>query len=258
MTNLVAGAIHLGSEAPAGALRIKWGMELCELAIDQGCQLVVFPELAWSDYAFLSHNGVTEEELEIYASATAALRQLAKQAGVTMVIPALPSAADNGFYNGAEVIGVDGSTLAIAHKNGLPSGPGVDETTLFQRGLGWCCVSTLGTKVGVLICFDRRDPDHWRALRAAGAEVIAVMIAGRGDDREGMSLAELRVYSRLVGVHSVVASRAGTEVASGQEVSHEAISCVIGPDGSLLKGPLTSGASAVVVAKISLPFHDLP
>ncbi|MDQ2729484.1 MAG: carbon-nitrogen hydrolase family protein, partial [Actinomycetota bacterium] len=251
MSGLMVGAVHLANDAPPGPERVRLAASLIGAAAGDGCRLAVLPELAWSNLAVLQHRGITAADEAVYREALATLGGTARSTGCAVVAPMILPAPPGGHGNGAVVLDEFGEVAGTARKHRLPAGPGLDETAVFAPGQDWCVASLHAAQVGVLVCADRRDPDHWRALASMGASVVAVLVAGSGGDAAGMVLAELRTYSRLAGVGAVFACRAGTDTADGAEAVHHAASCVVGADGTVLAGPLTSEASGVAMAALA-------
>jgi len=252
LTRLVVGAVHLGNESAPGIERVRFALRLLERAAEQGCTLAVLPELAWSNLATLNLRGLTEAEVMIYDEAVKALRQFARHRGCCLVAPILPPAPGGGHYNGAVVIDQDGCVSGVAHKHTLPSGPGFDEAAIFVPGSGWLVAQLAQFRLGILVCADRREPDHWRALADQGADTVAVLMAGLGNDVAGMVLAELRTYARLARLHAVMACRAGEDTEGGFSTAHHAESCVVTSDGSMLGPPLTTDRSDLFLATLEV------
>jgi predicted amidohydrolase len=250
MSGLVVGAVHLANDTSPGADRVELAARLVESAAADGCRLAVLPELAWSNLATMELNGITSADESVYAEAVATLAAVAMSTRCAIVAPMIIPGPRSGHGNGAVVIDEQGTVVGTARKRRLPTGPGLDEAALFSPGKDWCVLPVASTRLGVLICADRRDPDAWRDLASRGAKVVAVLVAGSGDDVEGMVLAELRTYARLAGVDAVFACRAGTDVDRGCSAVHHAGSCVVGADGTVLAGPLGSADSGLALATL--------
>lgn len=80
----------------------------------------------------------------------------------------------------------------VARKVHLPAADdpvdGYDEADHFVPG-DWIGVHDTGVgTLGVLVCYDRRFPEAWRTMRALGADVVAVCVAGPGGNPKGSSL----------------------------------------------------------------------
>ena len=146
-------------------------------------QLVVLPECC------LLFGGEESQQLQYAVDAETsplkqALAQLAAQYGVVMVAGSIPIlAADGRVYNRCYVFDSDGSILGQYDKLHLFDVEVTDgtkqyrESDAFCPGDHICVVDTPMGKLGLAICYDIRFADLFRAMREAGAELIAVPAA---------------------------------------------------------------------------------
>jgi N-carbamoylputrescine amidase len=148
---------------------------------------------------------------------------------------------------GAIVAAEDGRGTAwpFAAKLHLPPARAYGERDHFAPGPAPVVHRWRGLTLGALICFDRRFPECWRALRHLGADIILVPVGGPGGDAPGLFGAELRTHAKANGVAVLAACREGEERVDGATVRHEGESCAIGPDGAFLSA---SRSDALVVA----------
>src|SRR5260370_8883781 len=108
--------------------------------------------------------------------------------------------------------------------------PGSDQPAHFTAG-DWLGVPSLrGYRLGVLVCYDRRFPEPWGELRALGADLVAVPVAGSGGDSVEFFHAELRTHARENGVFAIAANKVGVEWGGGHPIDNFAESCVVAPD----------------------------
>jgi beta-ureidopropionase len=148
---------------------------LIEAAANQNVQMLGFQELMtgpyfapsqdtrWYDLAECANTGPT----------VSAMRKVAKQTGMVLVVPLYEEAMSGLYYNTAVVIDADGEILGKYRKTHLPQVAGFWEKFFFRPGnLGYPVFNTRYGKLGVMICYDRHFPEVARALGLAGAEVV--------------------------------------------------------------------------------------
>jgi N-carbamoylputrescine amidase len=126
----------------------------------------------------------------------------------------------------------------VARKLHLPVGddppPGYDEAAHFTPGDALHVVRVGLWRVGVLVCYDRRFPECWRALRVAGADLVIVPVAGSGGDDMDFFIGELRTHARENGLAVVCANKVGDEFLDDVRIDNYGESCVIAADGAVL------------------------
>lgn len=225
-----------------------------------GAQLVALPELSMVPY-FASAPGGRYRAWAEPADGPLAARcaALAKECGVTLFVPFYEFDRSSGRYHNA-VLGFadNGEPLragAVARKLHLPVGddpaPGYDEAAHFTAGNALHVVRSGAWRIGVLVCYDRRFPECWRALRAAGADLVVVPVAGSGGDDMDFFIGELRTHARENCLAVVCANKAGDEFLDGVRIDNYGESCVIAADGTVLarrRGPQGAGIVTATLA----------
>lgn len=104
-----------------------------------------------------------------------------------------------------------------------------------------------GVRIAVLVCYDRRFPECWRAAAESGADCVAVLVAGPApDDPEGLFEAELMTHARANGVYAVSAARTGVETVTGRAVRHDGRTLAFDPHGRLLAEVPRDGRGALL------------
>jgi NAD+ synthase (glutamine-hydrolysing) len=189
-------------------------------AYKDGVHLLLTPELSICGYAaedlFLRPAFVKACEDAVQNLA----RRLAEFKGLTVVV-GHPSGTDQrtrsvtmpGRFNAASVLR-DGQVIATYAKRELPNYQVFDERRYFTPGEG-VCVFSVGpqdapVQVGLLICEDAWFEEPARLVKAAGAQMLAVINAspfhaGKGYEREAVMAERARstglplVYAHLVG-----------------------------------------------------------
>ena len=171
------------------AANIASARELVAEAAEERPDLVVLPEY----WAFFSN-----EREALHASAETfpdgpayrAMREMAKEHGVTLHGGSIAERRDGAVHNTTAVFGPDGAEIARYRKMhlfdvDLPDGTQVRESDLIARGSDVVTYACAGRTVGCSICYDLRFPELFRALRDAGADVIvlpAAFMLGTGKD----------------------------------------------------------------------------
>jgi predicted amidohydrolase len=258
------GAVQL----PGSGIDLRRNRDVALAAIHdaaaQGVELVVLPELCTTPY-FCA--GAPEEfrqwSVEISGELVAAFRAACRDLSVAAVVPFYERTAIGTFHNSAAVIGRDGELIVgrgfhgevrLARKMHLPmtqdGGVITDETAHFSpaEDLG---VFDLGTmRLGCLICYDRRFPECWRAMRALGADVVAVPVAGEGGDDAAFFIGELRTHAKENGVGIVCANKVGPESISGVGINNDGESCIISGDGTVLAHRAAAEGPGLVMAML--------
>ncbi|MBI3648668.1 MAG: carbon-nitrogen hydrolase [Actinobacteria bacterium] len=143
-------------------------------AASQGARVVVLPEL-FADRYFPQKMEQARYELAepVGGELTAALREMARANGVTLVGGLYERAREGLLYNTALCIGPDGEVLGRYRKVHIPHGPGYEEKFYFAPGdLGFTVADAPDLRVGLAICWDQWFPETGRALGLGGAELI--------------------------------------------------------------------------------------
>ncbi|MEX1167251.1 MAG: NAD+ synthase [Hydrogenophaga sp.] len=212
----------------------------------EGAQLLLTPELAICGYAaedlFLrpAFIAACDDALKMVCSETAGLK------GLTIVVghPARQalgtgrrerSVSVSALFNAASVL-VGGEIVQTYAKRELPNYQVFDERRYFVPGDSACVFDVIGSegepvRVGLLICEDAWFEAPAADLKAAGAELLAVINAspfhtGKGGERE----ATMRARAQAVGLPMVYAHIVGGQ----DEIVFEGRSFVLGADGALL------------------------
>lgn len=247
-----------------------WDLAPVTASIDEaaaaGAELIVLPELATTPYFCLATadrypswaRPVDAPELRVVAGQTERL-------GVVVVLPFFETDADGTPHNASVVFdrgrlvpGRDalGREHLVDEKVHLPVGteppPAFDEAAHFASGRSFNVHALDRFRLGTLICYDRRFPESWRMMRSLGADVVAVPVAGAGDDPEGFFVAELRTHARENGVFAVAASKVGHDVIAGTPIAHVGESCVVSPEGRVLAHRGPDEGPGIVLADVDL------
>lgn len=225
------------------ALNRRMLEEAITQAVKAGAQLVALPELALMPYFCAAPAGKYRHWAEsVQGESSVWCAELAQRLGCAILLPLYEHDSQNDCYHNT-VIGFDrqGKKLcngALARKLHLPVNdyppPGFDEAAHFTPGNELQTFEIEGWRCAVLICYDRRFPECWRALRQAGVELVIVPVAGSGGDDAAFFLGEPRTHAKENGLIVLCANKVGDEWLDGMVTDNYGESCVINADGTIL------------------------
>jgi beta-ureidopropionase len=257
-------AIVQSGETPADRGEAVDGLlALFEQAAGPDVDLVVFPELCTTPYfcgapddTYLSWaQTVPGPDTDRFAAAAKRLR--------TAVVFGLFEDAGDALYNSAVMIDADGRLVTgvdttgrvvpAYRKTSIPTNDlsPVDEKFFFARGTGPVVFDALGTRFGMLICYDRSFPEYWLASRVAGAEVMLVLVSSMGF-REGLFTQELQIRGLESQTWVVAPNRGGEETMDGRTTSYFGRSCVVSPVGELVEEAPPHESGHIIHATLDL------
>jgi len=134
-------------------------------AANANVDMLTLPELFLPGYDACVKGGDMPDESRV--------ADMCAKHGVALTI-GLPEQSGDRLYNASISFAADGSILARFRKVQL-FGPA--EAAIFTPGDQHVVFDYMGTRFGVLICYDVEFPEHVRALVKAGAKVILVPTA---------------------------------------------------------------------------------
>ena len=179
--NARVGLVQLRTpDTPAAAL--SHVAPLMRQAVAQGAELVATPEatnIVERDRGRLVPQLRTLEEDVVVAG----LRELAAELGVQVLIGSALVRRDEGrLANRSVLVGTDGAILATYDKIhmfdvDLPNGDRYRESAAYTPGEAAVTAVCKVGRLGLSVCYDVRFPALYRALAAAGAELITVPAA---------------------------------------------------------------------------------
>ena len=220
-----------------------------------GASVLVLPELfAWPYFAN-SDPKIWQEQAERQDGALVSwARTLAYKTRLTILMPLFLQ--DDAGYRRNAVLSVrpDADTIIVAQKMHFPPAHGArwSEADHFAPGESQLLVFDInGFAACVLICYDRRFPECWRAAREAGADIVFVPVAGPADEAPDFFAAELRTHARENGVWAVSACRAGTDLVDDVLIEHNGDTLIVAPDGEIVASLNQMQGHGVVCADIS-------
>lgn len=143
------------------------------LRVAPAAQLIVLPEL-W-DVGWPRFDQHAVEAAPLDTGPLTALGLVARERGCMIAAGSVSERTQRGLHNTAVVVGPEGVQLGWYRKRRLVT-PGSAEASVYDPGSAAPTVidSPLG-RIGLAIGWELRFPDHFTALRAAGAELFVVV-----------------------------------------------------------------------------------
>ena len=267
---LVAAAVQAAPVFLDRDATVDKATSLIAQAAAQGASLIAFPETfvptypdwvwrtrPWDDGPAAWYDRLLDQSVEIPGPATDKLAEAARAAGAYLSI-GVNERAGTTLYNTQLWLGPDG-TVAAAHRKLMPTGA---ERLVWGYGDG-STLPVLDTpigKLGGLICWENYMPLARYALYSQGID-IHVAPTWDNSDTWVPTMRHIAKEGRMhvIGVtfclrgSDVPADVPGRDELYGTDDDWLARgnSCIVGPDGDLLAGPLV-GEEGIVTAEIDL------
>ena len=153
---------------------LKRGLIAIDKASEQGAELAVFAELAFTRFFPQKHasGSVSHLSEKVPGPTTRAFMEKAKEHGMVIVIN-LFEEADNKTYDSSPVIDANGTLLGSTRMVHIADYDCFFEKDYYAPGdRGAPVYNTAVGKVGVAICYDRHYPEYMRSLAVDGAELV--------------------------------------------------------------------------------------
>jgi predicted amidohydrolase len=238
-------------------------LRLIEDAAAMGVRLLVFPEMALTTFFPRWHIDDEAEvagffDREMPGPETRVLFDASARLGVGLYLGYCEETEDGHRYN-TSILVEGGQIRGRYRKVHLPGNPVYDpelklqhlEPWYFEDGdLGFPVFPAFGTKVGMLICNDRRWPEPWRVLGLQGVELVCLGFNSPAQLPDAPEQNALRTFHHLVpmqaaayqnGTWIVATAKAGPE--EGCDMMGQ--SCVIAPSGEVVAISSTLGDELV-------------
>ncbi|HSC89621.1 MAG TPA: carbon-nitrogen hydrolase [Polyangiaceae bacterium] len=182
-------------------------VEFVREAAGRGARLVCLQELFASPYFCQT------EDPEAFAWAEAldgasvtALSEVARQLGITVLVPIFERRAPGLFHNSAVMVGPDGQRLGVYRKMHIPDDPQFMEKYYFTPGdLGFRAMNTPVGKVGTLICWDQWYPEAARLTALQGAQLLLypTAIGWLPSEKAAEGAAQLDAWKTMQRAHAI-------------------------------------------------------
>jgi N-carbamoylputrescine amidase len=242
-TTIALIQMHCGAEPEKNFAR---AIEFIRAAATKGAQIVCLPELFRSQYFCQSedHKNFDLAE-EVPGKTTAALADLAKEAGVVIIASLFEKRTAGVYHNTAAIIDADGTFLGKYRKMHIPDDPLYHEKFYFAPGdLGFRAWDTQRGKIGVCVCWDQWYPEAARLTALRGAEILfyPTAIGWHPSEKKEFGAAQHSAWETIQRGHAIangcyvaVANRVGHEApAGGAGIEFWGQSFVCGPDGEII------------------------
>ncbi len=237
MTSIKLAALQLGPPAADLGETLAAAGRLLGEAKAAGARIALLPELfAWPYFcaddperwraAAQPSNG----PVPVWAAQTARAMTMA------LLVPMFLAESVGRRSNAVLLAHPDGRIDIAARKIHLPpcGAQRYGEADHFQPGEPVVAVHEVaGLRLAVLICYDRRFPECWRAAREGGADLVCVPVAGPADEPADFFAAEMRTHARENGVYAFSASRCGADRVARQMVRSDGDSLLATPSGAI-------------------------
>jgi N-carbamoylputrescine amidase len=199
-------------------------------AARRGAKLVCLQELFASEYFCQSEDHAQFELAEPIPGPTSeAMAKLAKELGISIVVPLFERRAAGVYHNSLVVVGPSGEVLGQYRKMHIPDDPLFYEKFYFTPGdLGFVAVKTPESTVGPLICWDQWYPEAARLTTLRGAEILVypTAIGWHPSEKAEYGAAQLSAWQTIQRAHAIAN---GVFVVAVNRVGHE------GPKGGGLE-----------------------
>lgn len=242
--------VQTGPASPRRSENVERNLKLLD-RLKGRSDFVLFPELSTTKYwvagRFDPRRFADAEPLD--GPTVAAFAKKAREISSYVLLPFYEKGAVEGEYfssvvllspTGRVVEGVmpDGRRVKAYRKNHLSNERFrdlvIDEVSYMRPGTGFPVFPTKHGKVGVLVCRDRWFPESWRMLGLGGAELVFVPTASGGSLKD-LFIPSMRTWCRESQVFGAIANKVGRETAGGRSTDYFGLSCVVGPDASVVR-----------------------
>jgi len=191
-------------------------------AARKGAEVVCLPELYRSPYFCQKEDAALFDLAEpVPGPSTTRLSEVARKAGVAVVVPIFEKRAPGLYHNSAVVLDADGKTAGLYRKMHIPDDPAFYEKFYFAPGdLGFQAIETRFGKIGTLICWDQWYPEGARltALRGASVLFYPTAIGWHPSEKESHGAAQRDAWRTIQRGHAIAN---GCYVAAVNRVGHE-------------------------------------
>ena len=196
-------------------------------AARRGAQVVCLPELFRSPYFCQKEDHAFFDLAEpVPGPSTERLSEVARKAGVAVVVPVFEKRAVGLYHNSAAILDADGKLAGLYRKMHIPDDPAFYEKFYFAPGdRGFQAVDTRHGRIGTLICWDQWYPEGARltALRGASVLFYPTAIGWHPAEKERHGAAQRDAWRTIQRAHAIAN---GCFVAAVNRVGFEP-----GPDG---------------------------
>ena len=244
------GPIHLADSRESVVARL---VELLREAHGRGARFVVFPELALTTF-FPRYWMTDQAEIDRYFErsmpnpATQPLFDEAKRFGIGFYLGFAELTPEGERYNTAVLVDADGKIVGRYRKVHLPGHADHKPEAPFQHlekryfdvgNEGFKVWNTMGTKIGMCICNDRRWPETFRVMSLQSAELVVLGYNTPSHNIHWPEPAHLRMFHHQLLLQAHAHENAlwvGAAAKCGAEDGHHMIagSAIVSPSGEIV------------------------
>jgi len=172
-TKFKVGLVQMSMSADPRANLDKAAAKV-EEAAGRGAQVICLPELFRSPYFCQVEDAALFDLAEpVPGPSTERLAQVARKAGVVIIVPIFEKRAPGLYHNSAVILDADGKQAGLYRKMHIPDDPCFYEKFYFAPGdRGFQAIETRFGKIGTLICWDQWYPEGARLTALRGAPVL--------------------------------------------------------------------------------------
>lgn len=257
------GPVSLHDERPAVVRRM---CDLLKEAAGHGARFAVFPELAFT--TFFPRYWMDEKEAEerffektLPSPQTQPLFDLARELKVGFYVGFAELTPDGHHFNSSALVDDQGQIRGIYRKIHLPGhkeeqpqeGIRNYEKKFFEVGnLGFKVWSTMGTKIGMALCNDRRWPETFRVMGLQGAEIVAVSYNTSTWNERWTEPPHLAMSQHLLSLQAGAYQNATWVASAGKAGSEDGFnllggSAIVSPTGEIVALSQSDGDEVVFV-----------
>ncbi len=235
-----AAAVQFNSSLGQVERNVEQLLGLCRHAAEQGCRLLVLPEMATTGYCFPSRSELAPFVEPIPGPTTERFAELAGRYGCYILVGLPEVEPGTGFfYNAAALVGPEGVVGRMRKVH-----PDVWDSYRLRSGdLGFPVWDTAVGRIAAQICMDVCYPESSRLPAVAGVDVLCLLTAWFGEQTPSGDWFT-RAYEN--GAYLIAANRWGQEAG----IAFSGGSCIISPEGELLASQ--GSGDGVVIADLDL------
>jgi predicted amidohydrolase len=257
MTGTVkVAALQLGPASASLGETLAAASQMLSEAAYRGARLALLPELFGWPY-FCGDDPARWREAAQPSNGALAVwtAETARATGMTLLAPVFLALPGDRRGNAVLLARPGGGVSIAARKIHLPprGREPFGEADHFQPGEPVVTVhEAAGLRLAVLICYDRRFPECWRAARSGDADLVCVPVAGPADEPADFFAAELRTHARENGVYALSASRCGIDRVAGRAVRNDGDTMLAAPGGAIIARRAQADGPGLLIAEIDL------
>ncbi|HRP01464.1 MAG TPA: nitrilase-related carbon-nitrogen hydrolase [Candidatus Kapabacteria bacterium] len=206
----------------------KNSSKMLDFAKNTDCNIIIFPELAFTGYDFISKDEVAKYAFDINSEILQSFKEISKDTNKIIVV-GFPEKSNNNYYNSAAILFPDSKFNDTYRKTHLF----YRERFIFsENDKGFFVINypDFDLNLGTMICYDWRFPEATRALALKGADVIACpsnLVTKVWDISMPSRALENKVYL-------AVSNRTGSENRNGDDVIFNGSSKIYSYNGTVL------------------------